>query len=120
MTEEVLSTVKAIQRGNRKRKLEEEEGDLLRKLQRVQEEKTQLKLEKILVNLATPPRDDEAMRRALTPFGEVRLQQRDLMAFETSIELGNYSDEENVSRLYELLKGDARKAVKGLVFELTN
>lgn len=37
-------------------------------------------------------------------------------AFVTSTVSGNYTDEENVSRLYELLKGDARKAVESLMF----
>ena len=35
-------------------------------------------------------------------------------AFEHSTELGNYSDRENVMRLYDCLKGDARNAVKTL------
>lgn len=161
---EVVKTAKKIQRDDRKRKLVEEEEDLLKKLQRVQEEKNYLELEDTPANLDTSSRDAEAEQQASAPLGEVRLQQRDLVeamsaafaqalkvnakrdvepglmnrltsskqaiefsgnslewlrfksAFETSSALGNYSDEENVSRLYKSLKGDAGKAVESLMF----
>lgn len=164
ISQKIVQTARAIQQDVRKRKLEEDGKELLRKLQRVQEEKDHLELELNPANLASPPRDAEAERQASAPLGEVRLQQRDLVvtmsaafaqalkvnqkrdvdpglvnwltsskealefsgnsfewlrfkwAFENSTELGVYSDEENVSRLYGLLKGDARKAVESLMF----
>ena len=36
-------------------------------------------------------------------------------AFEQSTKLGNYSDAENASRLYNCLKGEAREAIQGLM-----
>lgn len=41
-------------------------------------------------------------------------------AFELTSELGNYSEEENVSRLFNCLEGEARKAVEALMISSSN